>query len=150
MYNGVELAGVYLEIQDGKITDYRAEKGEDALREIIETDEGSHMIGEIAAGTNAGIKRALKHPLFAEKIGGTCHIAIGKPYDNCYPELEGITGAEKEAAIEQLISDGKYHTSAQHVDIPTDFRTPTHGQALYIGNTEVKWNNDGGLWEINK
>lgn len=148
MFNGVEIAGVYLEIKDGKITDYRAEKGGDALKEIIETDEGSHRMGEMAVGTNPGIQRALKSPLFAEKIGGTCHMAIGRPYKDCYSELEGLEGEELKTAEDKLIADGRYHRSAQHVDIPTDFRTPEHGQALYIGNTEVKWNNDGGLWEV--
>jgi aminopeptidase len=147
IYNGAEMDGVYLEIKDGIIINYRAEKGFGALKEIIETDYGSYRIGEIAIGTNPNVQRALKHPLFAEKIGGTCHIAIGKSYVECYSELIGKAGEEKEKIMENLIAAGKYNKSAQHVDIPVDFRNPEYGQAVFIGNTEIKWNKDKGFWE---
>ncbi|MFH1649100.1 MAG: aminopeptidase [Candidatus Woesearchaeota archaeon] len=146
IYNGAEMEGVYLEIKNGRIVDYRAERGQDTLTKIIETDDGSHMMGEIAVGTNPNVTRAMKHPLFAEKIGGTCHMAIGRPYEDCYPELKHATDAEKEERIPQLVAAGRFHKSAQHVDIPTDFRNPTHGQALYIGDTELKWNGTDGKW----
>ena len=33
---------------------------------------------------NPGLTRALKHPLFVEKVGGTLHVAIGASYETCF------------------------------------------------------------------
>lgn len=43
----------------------------------IDTDEGSRYIGEVAFGTNYGIKKFSHNILFDEKIGGTMHMALG-------------------------------------------------------------------------
>ncbi|MCD6204194.1 MAG: aminopeptidase, partial [Candidatus Marinimicrobia bacterium] len=79
-YNGVTIQGIYLKLEKGRIVDYSAETAFDTLKNIIETDEGSHRIGEVALGMNQGLTVALKHPLFVEKVGGTLHIAIGESY----------------------------------------------------------------------
>ena len=42
-------------------------------------------LGEIAIGTNFGITHYTKNTLFDEKIGGTCHAALGA----AYPESGG-------------------------------------------------------------
>jgi aminopeptidase len=53
---------------------------------LIETDEGSSYFGEVAIGTNYGIKKFTKNMLFDEKIGGTIHMAIG----DSDPEAGGL------------------------------------------------------------
>lgn len=58
----------------GKISRY--EKGEDLLNALLDTDEGSGFFGEVAIGTNYGIKKFTSNMLFDEKIGGTVHMAI--------------------------------------------------------------------------
>jgi aminopeptidase len=40
-------------------------------------DKGARYVGELAFGTNYGIKRFTRNILFDEKIGGTMHIAVG-------------------------------------------------------------------------
>ena len=52
-------------------------KGEDLLKSLISIDEGASSFGEVAIGTNYGIKNFTKNMLFDEKIGGTVHMAIG-------------------------------------------------------------------------
>jgi aminopeptidase len=44
---------------------------------MLDTDEGSRRIGEFAIGTNYEITQFTKNTLFDEKIGGTCHMAVG-------------------------------------------------------------------------
>ena len=77
IYQGNEVEGVTLTFKDGIVTDFSASKGEALLKEIINTDEGSNKVGEIAIGTNYGIDKFTKNILFDEKIGGTVHLALG-------------------------------------------------------------------------
>jgi aminopeptidase len=46
----------------------------------LDQDEGARNLGEIAIGTNYGIKQFSKNTLFDEKIGGTFHAAVGAGY----------------------------------------------------------------------
>ena len=55
----------------------RAKTGEALLNALLDTDEGSRRVGEVAIGTNAGITRFTKYMLFDEKMGGTVHVAVG-------------------------------------------------------------------------
>ncbi len=47
-YNGNLIENFSLTFKDRKIIDFNAEKGEEILRSLIEMDEGSHYLGEIA------------------------------------------------------------------------------------------------------
>lgn len=123
---GSLIQGVYLRFEGGVIREYSAEQGHDALAKIIETDAGSHRLGEVALGMNSGIPRVLRHPLFVEKTGGTLHVAIGSSYPECYVDDPASDGGRAE--VERLTAEGLVNASAQHVDIVTDFR-PGHGGA---------------------
>lgn len=85
-YVGREVAGVKLTFKDGVIIDATAEKDAEYLLAMIGTDEGSQRLGEFAIGTNYEIKKFTKNTLFDEKIGGTCHMALG----NSLPEAGGL------------------------------------------------------------
>jgi len=67
-YGGNDIKGIYLRFEGGRIVEYDAAVGRDHLAAIIETDEGSHRLGEVALGMNPGLDRVLKHPLFVEKV----------------------------------------------------------------------------------
>lgn len=86
IYMGKEIEGIRLEIVEGKVVKATAQKGEDLLKMLIETDEGASYFGEVAIGTNYGIKKFTKNMLFDEKIGGTIHMAIG----DSDPEAGGL------------------------------------------------------------
>jgi aminopeptidase len=77
IYMGKEIEGIVLEIESGKVVKATATKGEELLKALLETDEGACRFGEVAIGTNYGIKNFTKNMLFDEKIGGTVHMAIG-------------------------------------------------------------------------
>ena len=52
---------------------------------MLEMDEGSRFVGEVAIGTNDRIQDVTGNILFDEKIGGSIHIALGASY----PEAGG-------------------------------------------------------------
>ncbi len=77
---GKVIEGVRLTFEKGEVVDFSAEKEESTLKEIIEIDEGSRRLGEMAIGTNRGIKQYTLNMLFDEKIGDTIHCALGRAY----------------------------------------------------------------------
>ena len=143
-YGGNDIQGIYLRFEGGRIVEYAADVGQEHLAAIIETDDGSHRLGEVALGMNPGLDRVLKHPLFVEKVGGTLHIAIGASYENCYVEDPGSD--EGRAKIEELAAVGVINRSAQHIDIVTDFRPGGCGRSVHVGETELAPR--GGVWEV--
>lgn len=104
------IDGFWLEFENGKVVRYGAEKEEDALKGILETDEGSRYIGEIALISHqspisdTGILYLLT--LFDENA--SCHMALGRAYPM------NIKGGLK-ATIPQLVEQG-YNNSVNHVD----------------------------------
>jgi len=80
---GREIKGIRIKFAKGEVVNYSAETNQDALKSIIETDQGSKRIGELGIGTNRGIKRFTKNILFDEKIGDTIHLALGNAYKDC-------------------------------------------------------------------
>ena len=84
-YRGNEAHGVHLWIENGLIVKAQAEKGQDFLHAMLDMDEGSKGIGEIAIGTNDEIQEVTGNILFDEKIGGSIHMAVGASY----PETGG-------------------------------------------------------------
>lgn len=138
---GKLIKGIYLKFENGKIIRYSAEHGNDALTKIIETDQGSHRLGEVALGMNSGMEKVLKHPLFVEKVGGTLHIAIGASYPNCFKINE-------EKNLDYYLDKGIMNKSAQHVDIVADFRPGGVGRAVYLDN--IKLEQKDNIWIVPK
>jgi aminopeptidase len=85
-YGGREVSGVRMRFEGGKVVDASAERNEEFLIEMLDTDEGARRLGELGIGTNFGISRGTKEILLDEKIGGTVHLAVGKSY----PETGGV------------------------------------------------------------
>ncbi|MFC2133429.1 aminopeptidase [Bacteroidota bacterium] len=135
-YTGSTIRGVYLKFEKGVITEYSAMQGYEALRKIIETDEGSQRIGEIAFGMNNGMEKILKHPLFVEKVGGTAHIAIGNSYPQSYVEDSNAEDAQK--ILDDFAEKGILNKSAQHVDIVIDFRPGGAGREAFIDDVKLE------------
>ena len=106
-----------LRFERGVVVDASAALGEDELIARIDTDEGARRVGEFAIGTNEMVQRAVGDTLFDEKIGGTCHLALGRSF----PMLGGENvsaihwdlicdlrrGGRIDADGEPLLRDGK-------------------------------------------
>jgi len=86
-HNGTLIDGIQLRFEGGRIVEYSAKTGEEALKSIIEADEGSHYLGEVAlVGADSPIAQMgtlFYNTLFDENA--SCHLAIGK----AYPLIEG-------------------------------------------------------------
>jgi aminopeptidase len=91
IYGGVAVEGAELTFSRGRVDQARAEKNQEYLIKMLESDSGSRYLGEYAIGTNADIDRFTGNILFDEKIGGTFHMALGAGY----PE----TGSHNKSAI---------------------------------------------------
>jgi len=117
LQNGKVIEGVRLSFEKGEVVDFSAEKEEATLKQIIETDEGSRRLGEMAIGTNRGIKQYTLNMLFDEKIGDTIHCALGRAYkdNNGTNEsavhvdmIKSMHEGEILAGDELIYSKGKY------------------------------------------
>jgi aminopeptidase len=97
---GREVSGVRLRFEAGKVVDASAERGEEFLIQLLDTDEGARRLGELGIGTNYAIDRGTLEVLLDEKIGGTVHMAVGRSY----PESGGV------------------NESAVHTDLVCDLR----------------------------
>ncbi|MBW2966686.1 aminopeptidase [Candidatus Woesearchaeota archaeon] len=80
IYSGREVSGIFLRFHKGKVVEAKAEKGEQLLKEMIKTDQGSCKLGEFGIGMNSNIKQFIKQILFDEKIEFTIHLALGMAY----------------------------------------------------------------------
>jgi len=85
VYGGREVRDIRLAFEGGKVVDASASSNEDFLFKMIDQDKGARVLGELALGTNYGIRKHTKNILFDEKIGGTFHAALGA----AYPESGG-------------------------------------------------------------
>lgn len=108
-YNGNKIEHFYFVFKDGKVVEYDALIGKDILKGLIETDEGSSYLGEVALveynSPIQNLKTLFYNTLFDENA--SCHFALGKAYP-C------ITGAEN-MTKEELLSLG-LNESLEHVD----------------------------------
>lgn len=77
VYHGKEVRDVRLVFKKGKVVEAHADKGGEFLHSMLDSDPGARRVGELAFGTNYGIRNFTKNTLFDEKIGGTLHIALG-------------------------------------------------------------------------
>lgn len=92
-YNGNVIDEFSLTFKAGRIVDFSAVKGYDTLKSIIETDEGSHFLGEVAlVPFDSPISKSgilFYNTLFDENA--SCHFAIGKAYCVCLKKGENMT-----------------------------------------------------------
>ncbi len=76
-YDGRSVNDVRLEFKSGRVVAESASSNLDFLQAMLNTDKGARSVGEFAIGTNYEIQQATGNTLFDEKIGGTCHMAVG-------------------------------------------------------------------------
>lgn len=109
-YNGNLIEDFYLLFKDGEVIDYDAKSGREYLKNIIETDEGSKRLGEVALvshNTPISMRKVLFYNTLYDE-NASCHFALGKSYPSC------IEGGEK-LSIEELKERGM-NDSLTHVD----------------------------------
>ncbi|WP_158058014.1 aminopeptidase [Halorussus halophilus] len=99
---GREIEDAWLRFEDGDVVEHDAEKNEDVLAAVLNTDDGARRLGELGIGMNRDIDRFTYNMLFDEKMGDTVHLAVG-------------------SAIRETVPDGQtYNESAVHMDMIVD------------------------------
>lgn len=82
---GQVIRDLYLEFTDGMVTKVEASSGLEFVKEIIFGNApGAQRCGEFAFGTNPFIDVPTTDILWDEKILGSIHIALGRPYNHAY------------------------------------------------------------------
>lgn len=81
------IENLTLEFEKGKLVRYHADKGVENFEAEINVDEGARFTGELGIGTNPHLKQHVANGLLVEKIGGSFHLALGRPYS--YTEYGG-------------------------------------------------------------
>lgn len=95
VYLGNVITDFYLEFKDGAVVNYQAKEGQDALKALLESDEGSKHLGEVALVpfdspiSNSNI--LFYNTLYDENA--SCHLALGKAYPTT---IQGGDGASEE------------------------------------------------------
>ena len=85
VYNGVVINNFEFIFENGKVVDFDAKEGKETLAKMLESDEGSKNLGEIALVpydspiSNSNI--LFYNTLFDENA--SCHFALGKAYPTC-------------------------------------------------------------------
>ncbi len=119
--NGKVIDKFSITFKKGKIVDFSAKVGYDALKQLIETDEGTKRLGEVALiGKNSPIAQSkilFYNTLFDENA--SCHLAIGKAYPTTINNGSQMT--------KQELKNRGVNDSIDHVDfmIGTDDLTVT-------------------------
>jgi aminopeptidase len=119
-WSGTPIEDIRLVFRGGRVVEASAARGEDALVQALDTDEGARILGELGIGCNEGITRYLSNTLFDEKMAGTIHLALGASY--------AFAGGRNESAI--------------HWDIVKDLRSG--GRLEFDGETVQ----ENGRWLI--
>lgn len=130
-YNGNIIDNFYLKFQDGVVIDFNAKKGYETLKNLLNTDDGSKRLGEIAlvpykspiSDTNI----LFFNTLYDENA--SCHFALGKAYPTCI--VGGESMSEKE-----LLENGA-NDSLVHVDFMVGDET-TNIIGITKDNSEIE------------
>lgn len=137
-YAGNIIDNFTITFKDGRIVDFTAEKGYETLKRLIETDEGSHYIGEVALiPCDSPISESniiFYNTLFDENA--SCHLAIGMAYPLCIKDGGSMNK-------EELEKHGA-NTSFNHVDFMIGSKELNIDGVTVDGNTEPIFKN--GNW----
>ena len=80
IFHGRSVEDVRLRFEGGRVVAAEAKTGNDYLQSLLDMDDGSRILGELAFGLNYEIDRFTRDILFDEKIGGTVHLALGASF----------------------------------------------------------------------
>lgn len=110
VYGGGLIDNFYIKFKDGKVVDFDAEIGKDILKGIIESDDHSCYLGEVALVNNdspiSNTKVVFGTTLFDENA--SCHLALGDGFPEC---IKNGLDMDKEDLLEHGINQ-----SSNHVD----------------------------------
>jgi aminopeptidase len=97
-YQGALIDGIAVRFEAGRIVEAKAARGEDVLRQVLDSDDGARRLGEVALVPHSSpISKSgllFYNTLFDENAA--CHIALGQCYAKCF--VDGATLSPDEIA----------------------------------------------------
>jgi aminopeptidase len=97
---GAWVTGMSLRFEHGRVVEASATEGEGWLRQMLATDEGASMVGEIALvpahNRLSELELTFFHGLFDENVSS--HMALGNGITGVVPGSERLTADERRAA----------------------------------------------------
>ena len=98
-YNGQIIDDFWVRFENGKVVEVGAKKNQKLLEQMVNTDEGSHMLGEVALvpydSPIQNSKILFYETLFDENAA--CHLALGHGFKELFPEGAAISNEEAKA-----------------------------------------------------
>ena len=108
IYNGTTIKDMVLTFAEGKVVEYSAAEGVEALEALLATDSRSAYLGEVAlVPYNSPISESgilFYNTLFDENA--SCHLAFGKAYPTC---IEGGDKLTTKELLERGVNDSLTH-----------------------------------------
>ena len=115
-YQGTLIDNISVEFKEGKIINAKASKGENVLLKVLDSDDGSRRLGEVALVPNSSPISQLDitffNTLFDENAAS--HIALGQCYSKCFKnknlnpeEIKARGGNSSMIHIDWMIGSGK-------------------------------------------
>lgn len=136
-YRGTMIENFSIRFENGRVTEVKAEKGEDALKTLVNMDEGSKMLGECALVPfdspirNSGIM--FYNTLFDENAA--CHLALGDGFANCIKNFENYTLEQcREMGINSSMIHEDFMIGSEDLDITGETESGERVQIFKNGN----------------
>ena len=119
-YRGTMIENFSIRFENGRVSEVRAEKGEEALRTLVSMDEGAGMLGECALVPydspirSSGIM--FYNTLFDENAA--CHLALGDGFANCIRDFDKYTLEQcREMGIKMSMIHEDFMIGSEDLDI---------------------------------
>jgi aminopeptidase len=94
-YQGTMIEGIRVRFEAGAIVEAKADRGQDVLLKVLDTDAGARRLGEVALVPHSSPISAsgllFRNTLFDENAAS--HIALGQAYTTCLRDAAGLDAA---------------------------------------------------------
>jgi len=129
-FNGSFISDFYLEFKNGKVVNYGAKEGKELIKGIIESDDFSAYLGEVALVPNnspiSNTGLVYGNTLLDENA--SCHLALGGGFKDCLRYYDELSNYEK------YLNRIGLNLSKNHVD----FMIGTEDLNIYAKTNEGK------------
>ena len=140
IYHGNTISDFSFTFKEGKIVNYTAKEGYEVLKELIETDEGSLYLGEVALVDHFS-PISQSNQIFYETLfdeNASCHLAIGASYPTCLKNSDGLSEEElKERGLNYSLTHVDFMIGDEHMNIKGYTRDGQEVDIMIDGRLQV-------------
>ena len=108
VHSGQVIDKFWMRFEGGRVVEFDAEQGRECLRSIIEADENSARLGEVAlVSKNTPIRQS--KTLFFDTLydeNASCHLALGMGFPEC---VEGGLDVDKDGLLAMGVNQSSTH-----------------------------------------